>query len=75
MQGYISAEAKKTPQPQVHITVDRFANYELVAQTLADLQRRGLQKNRFRERRFRLTDLPCGNSLSARSAPRLCALL
>jgi biopolymer transport protein ExbD len=44
MQGYISAEAKKSPQPQVHITVDRFANYEIVAQTLADLQRRGLQK-------------------------------
>ena len=44
MQGYISAEARKSPQPQVHITVDRFANYETVAQTLADLQRRGLQK-------------------------------
>jgi biopolymer transport protein ExbD len=44
MQGYVSAEAKKSPQPQVHITVDRFANYEIVAQTLADLQRRGLQK-------------------------------
>ena len=44
MQGYISAEAKKSPQPEVHITVDRFANYQIVAQTLADLQRRGLQK-------------------------------
>ena len=31
-------------QPEVHITVDKFANYQTVAQTLADLQRRGLQK-------------------------------
>jgi biopolymer transport protein ExbD len=44
MQGYISAEAKKSPQPEVHITVDKFADYQTVAQTLADLQRRGLQK-------------------------------
>jgi biopolymer transport protein ExbD len=44
MQAYVSAEAKKSPQPEVHITVDRFANYQTVAQTLADLQRRGLQK-------------------------------
>jgi biopolymer transport protein ExbD len=44
LQGYISAEAKKSPQPEVHITVDKFANYQTVAQTLADLQRRGLQK-------------------------------
>jgi len=28
----------------VHITVDKFANYEIVAQTLADLQHRGLKK-------------------------------
>ena len=44
MQAYISAEAAKSPQPEVHITADKFANYETVAQTLADLQRRGLQK-------------------------------
>jgi biopolymer transport protein ExbD len=44
LQGYISTEAKKSPQPEIHITVDRFANYQTVAQTLADLQRRGLQK-------------------------------
>jgi biopolymer transport protein ExbD len=44
MQGYINAEAQKSPQPEVHITVDKFANYQTVAQTLADLQRRGLQK-------------------------------
>jgi biopolymer transport protein ExbD len=44
MQGYVSAEARKTPQPEVHIRVDKFAHYQTVAQTLADLQRRGLQK-------------------------------
>ncbi len=44
MQGYISQEAVKTPQPEVHITVDKFAKYEKVAQTLADLQSRGLKK-------------------------------
>jgi biopolymer transport protein ExbD len=44
MQGYISAAAKKSPQPEVHIGVDRFANYQTVARTLADLQRLGLQK-------------------------------
>jgi len=44
MQGYISTEAVKDPQPEVHITVDKFAKYEIVAQTLADLQHRGLKK-------------------------------
>ena len=44
MQGYISSEASKDPQPEVHITVDKFAKYEIVAQTLADLQHRGLKK-------------------------------
>jgi biopolymer transport protein ExbD len=44
MQNYISSEAPKDPQPEVHITVDKFAKYEIVAQTLADLQSRGLKK-------------------------------
>jgi biopolymer transport protein ExbD len=44
MQGYISQEAAKRPQREVHITVDRFSKYEIVAQTLADLQRRGMTK-------------------------------
>jgi len=44
LQGYISEEATKQPQPEVHITVDKFAKYEIVAQTLADLQHRGLKK-------------------------------
>jgi biopolymer transport protein ExbD len=44
LQGYISDEATKDPQPEVHIAVDKFAKYEIVAQTLADLQHRGLKK-------------------------------
>jgi len=44
MQGYISQAAAKNPQPEVHITVDKFSKYEIVAQTLADLQHRGLKK-------------------------------
>jgi biopolymer transport protein ExbD len=44
MQGYISTDALKSPQPEVHITVDKFAHYEIVAQTLADLQHRGLNR-------------------------------
>ena len=44
LQRYITAEAAKSPQPEVHITVDRFANYQTVAQTLADIQYRGLKK-------------------------------
>jgi biopolymer transport protein ExbD len=44
MQGYISDEAAKIPQPEVHITVDKFSKYEIVAQALADLQRNGLTK-------------------------------
>jgi biopolymer transport protein ExbD len=43
MQRLISSDALKSPQPEVHITVDKFANYEIVAQTLADLQYRGLK--------------------------------
>jgi len=44
MRGYIVQESSKDPQPEVHITVDKFAKYEKVAQTLADLQSRGLKK-------------------------------
>jgi biopolymer transport protein ExbD len=44
MQGYIIQEATKSPQPEVHITIDKFSKYEIVAQTLADLQHRGLNK-------------------------------
>jgi biopolymer transport protein ExbD len=44
LQSYISHEAAKNPQPEVRIAVDKFSRYEIVAQTLADLQHRGLIK-------------------------------
>jgi biopolymer transport protein ExbD len=44
MQRLISADALKSPQPEVRFTVDKFANYEIVAKILADLQHRGLTK-------------------------------
>jgi biopolymer transport protein ExbD len=37
-------EAAKSPQPEIHIAVDKFAKYEVVAQTLADFQGHGLKK-------------------------------
>jgi biopolymer transport protein ExbD len=43
-QGYITEQAGEDPQPEVHIAVDKFAQYAKVAQTLADLQSRGLNK-------------------------------
>jgi len=52
MQSYISQEATKSPQPEVHITVDKFSKYEVVAQTLADLQHRGLKKIGFANNDF-----------------------
>jgi biopolymer transport protein ExbD len=44
LQRYILQEARHDPQPEVRISVDRFAKYEHVAETLADLQSRGLNK-------------------------------
>jgi biopolymer transport protein ExbD len=52
LQRYVSSDALKSPQPEVHITVDKFANYEIVAQTLADLQHRGLKKIGFVNNEF-----------------------
>jgi biopolymer transport protein ExbD len=52
MQSYITQEAVKNPQPEVHIAVDKFSRYEIVAQTLADLQHRGLKKIGFVNNEF-----------------------
>jgi biopolymer transport protein ExbD len=41
---YITQQAGENPQPEVHIAVDKFAQYAKVAETLADLQSRGLKK-------------------------------
>jgi biopolymer transport protein ExbD len=51
-QRYISEEAARSPQPEIHITVDKFANYQIVAQTLADIQQRGLKKIGFVDNDF-----------------------
>jgi biopolymer transport protein ExbD len=52
MQSYIGQEAAKNPQPEVHIAVDKFSKYEIVAQILADLQHRGLKKIGFVNNEF-----------------------
>jgi biopolymer transport protein ExbD len=44
MQAYIADEAIQDPQPEVHISVDKFAKFARVVETLADLQSRGLSK-------------------------------
>jgi biopolymer transport protein ExbD len=44
IQGYMSRAASLHPQPAVHLLVNKFSRYEVVAQTLADLQHRGLNK-------------------------------
>jgi biopolymer transport protein ExbD len=43
LRSYIGQSAAQKPQPEVHIDADRFAKYEVVAQTLADLQSGGLK--------------------------------
>jgi biopolymer transport protein ExbD len=52
MQAYIIRAATRNPQPEVHITVDKFSKYGIVAQTLADLQHRGLNKIGFVNNEF-----------------------
>ena len=44
MQSLVVREAASSPQPEVHITVDRSARYDVVAKALSDLQFRGLRK-------------------------------
>lgn len=44
LQSFIAQSAILVPQPEVHITVDKFAKYDVVAKTLADLQSRGMKK-------------------------------
>ncbi|MDE2305654.1 MAG: biopolymer transporter ExbD [Gammaproteobacteria bacterium] len=44
MDDYILQSASQDPQPEVHITVDKFAKYDIVAKALADLQSRGMKK-------------------------------
>jgi biopolymer transport protein ExbD len=44
LHAYVRREAAETPQSEVRISVDKFAKYEDVAQTLAELQRQGLKR-------------------------------
>lgn len=39
-----SREAKKSPQPELHIRADRLAHYELVAQVMSGAARSGLSR-------------------------------
>jgi biopolymer transport protein ExbD len=43
LRALISQASAQSLQPEVHLSVDKFAKYEIVAQTLADLQSRGLK--------------------------------
>jgi biopolymer transport protein ExbD len=43
LQAHIRRQAAENPQPEIHISVDKFAKYEVLAQTLTDLQRQGLK--------------------------------
>jgi len=41
LDAYLADAAKKTPQPEIHVNPNRLANYDVVAQVLADAQRLG----------------------------------
>ena len=41
MDSYFAAEAKKTPQDEIHVNANRLANYDAVSRVLADAQRLG----------------------------------
>ena len=60
LQGYIAQEAAKDPQPEVHITVDKFAKYEIVAQTLGRFAAPRLEEDRVRQQRLFLIRVPRG---------------
>ena len=44
LQPMLQAEAKKTPQPELHIRGDKAVRYERVAQAMAAAQQSGLRK-------------------------------
>lgn len=41
LDAYLADAAKKNPQPEIHVNPNRLANYDVVAQVLADAQRLG----------------------------------
>ena len=44
IEGYFRNEAKKDPQPELHVRPNRRANYDTVAKVLAIAQRNGMQR-------------------------------
>lgn len=44
LEGYFQAEARKSPQPELHVRPDRRAEYDVVAKVLALAQRNGMQR-------------------------------
>jgi biopolymer transport protein ExbD len=48
LEGYFQTDAVKDPQPEIHLTPDRRAKYDVVAQVLAAAQRNHMKKIGFR---------------------------
>lgn len=44
LESYFQVEARKSPQPELHVRPDRRANYDTVAKVLALAQRSGMQR-------------------------------
>src|SRR5215472_2353849 len=44
LEGFFRAEARKDPQPEVHLRADRRAKYDVVAKVLASAQRYQIQR-------------------------------
>ena len=52
MQGYIAQEAAKTPQPEVHITVDKFAQIRKSGANTGGFAEQRPQEDRIRQQRL-----------------------
>jgi biopolymer transport protein ExbD len=44
LESYFRAEARKDPQPEIHLRADRRVRYDFVARVLASAQRNRIQK-------------------------------
>jgi biopolymer transport protein ExbD len=44
LEGYFRAEARMDPQPEIHLSPDRRAKYDVVAKVLASAQRNRMEK-------------------------------
>lgn len=43
LDSYFASIAHQSPQPEIHVTADRFARYDMVAKVLSDAQRLGVR--------------------------------